>query len=388
MAVGRFRVKANIDLPTATKFAAALESLGAVCSVVDASSGKAQPASAAPPASAAITPPPRPAPAAGLATVMAPGAPPPPKAGAASAGAKLPARADPSPAPGGPLSGATPAAAPAPPAQGEYASGLAAAFSSAERESQTDLGAITEDTGSFSLATLDGADEAPPVKQAHVEQAATPALSEEAFLPPEEAEGQERGLELAVDTSSKPRHTPPPMPAQEGLADDGDGPQSMLAQMADMQGSVEQPRQTPAAGVAPPVIQSIAPTETAREENPLVRARGELARRPQLRFAAGVFLAVLLGFVPAHFVAALRESSAYDEYREEVRAIQAKYLAAKTQEDLHDLELQVAEVRKEKMGQMESKRTNIAITGVLVWALAGGGIGFAWFRKIDWDAWA
>lgn len=395
MAVGRFRVKANIDLPTAKKFAAALESLGAVCSVVDADTGTVQPGAAAAPAAAKIEPPPRAKPpiSAGLATVAAPGSPPPPDRAAPKAVgvANAPAERTPAPSASSPLAGAAPAEKPASPPDQGYASGLSAAFGSAEVEAQTNLGAITEDTGSFSLATIDGADELAAAPKAAVKEdkAPTPALSEEAFLPPEEAEGGDKGLELAVETA--PRHTPPPMPAQTGAAEVSDGAQSMLGQMADMQGAVE-----PLSGAAPsPSPASASAAQSAfdtgspvPEGSAFSRARGDLARRPQLRFAAGVFVALLLGFIPAHVLAALRESSAYDKYREEVLEVQEKYLAATTKDELRDLGAEVAAVRREKKDQMESKRTNIAITGALVWALVGGGVGFVWFRKLDWDGWA
>jgi hypothetical protein len=105
---GRFRVKNNVDLDTAEKFAADLEKLGAIVSVVDAN------------------------------------------------GVAL-ARSKPTPTP-------TPAPAPAPRAPQTqtnpptFSSGLSAAFSGT-RANDPDLGALGDVSGNFAVASLDGSDE-------------------------------------------------------------------------------------------------------------------------------------------------------------------------------------------------------------------------------------
>jgi hypothetical protein len=94
----------------------------------------------------------------------------------------------------------------------------------------------------------------------------------------------------------------------------------------------------------------------------------------KVRFAAGVIVAVLLGFVPATIAASIREHSAY-------HAIDEQYLKeAETSQD--------AELEAKYLDKKRSERRGIALTSMLIWALASGGIAYVWFRRVPWQRWA
>ena len=99
---------------------------------------------------------------------------------------------------------------------------------------------------------------------------------------------------------------------------------------------------------------------------------------PIVRFAAGVLLAILLGFVPAHFVAAMREKSAYAEIDQKVMASQQ---LADTPEAYETLD----RMRVDQLDRKEGARRNAAIIAFAIWALVGAGIAFVWFKKIPWE---
>ena len=42
-------------------------------------------------------------------------------------------------------------------------------------------------------------------------------------------------------------------------------------------------------------------------------------------------------------------------------------------------------MRASFLARKRDERQTIAITSVLMWAAASGGLAFVWFRKIDWD---
>jgi len=107
------------------------------------------------------------------------------------------------------------------------------------------------------------------------------------------------------------------------------------------------------------------------------------ARHPQLvsaraRFAAGVGLAILLGFLPAHVAAGIRERSAFG-------AIDSKVVAVQATADAPDRYDALDAFRTEQLDAKRSARTMIALTALLVWAAAGGGLAYVWFRRVPWD---
>ena len=99
----------------------------------------------------------------------------------------------------------------------------------------------------------------------------------------------------------------------------------------------------------------------------------------EVRFAVGIFLAILIGFVPAHFVAKMREESAFE-------TVDKKVIVAQQTADTMDTYAALDGLRADQKARKESEKRNAAIIGFAVWALVGGGLGFVWFKKIPWDA--
>ena len=331
---GRFRVKNNVDRETAEKFAADLEKLGAIVSIVDeqgASIARAKPSAPAPAAKPAPKPAPAPAP---------------------------------KPAPA-----ATPAPAPRPSAP-QFASGLAAAFGA--KSDEPDLGALGETSGSFALSALDGSDDHP------VEPSGS-------FAPPGEAAALPASIGPAI---AAPASTPPPKPAATGdmfaPPDSEEELVDLAVDMADLKAQRTAATSTPpsmarSAGrvSAPPPVAGApsAPVVPSKSFGDHLRA---FAGNRRARFAVGAVLAVLIGFLPAHLLASVRERSAYAEIDSEL----AKQAAAlRTTEAWQAFDQVRDSAHEEKLAEKHS----IAITAVLLWAAVSAGFVFVWYRKIDWD---
>jgi len=255
-----------------------------------------------------------------------------------------------------------PAASP-PPARpsGNFQSGLSAAFSG--EVPAASLGALSDDTnaGMLKLASVDGADEPEPSPPAAVfepppavartgtkpKQAAAPPV--DMFAPPD-AESDAFKVELADDevaraakkkVSIPPANEPvaPPLPA------------------------------APASRASRP---SIEPAPTASSS-----PRG--MADPKTRFALGVLVAIVVGFVPAHAIASMREHSAYKEIDQLVEKTQHE---ADTQDAYDALDA----FRARELERKYDARHSAAILAFLIWAAAGAGIGYVWFRRIRWPA--
>jgi hypothetical protein len=309
LAQGRFRVKSGVDLDTAERFVADLEALGAECTIVDEATD--QPVA---------------------------------RPRAVSPAAVAPAAARP---------------------VGDYQSGLAAAFGAAAGAGQAqDIGALGDPTsGTFSLATIDGADEtrgaAAPSSQAFAPPGADDAPPADLFAPPDAEE--EIALGIDSDVSGPPVRPPVsrPGPAQQeallSLLPEGEAP-----------------------GASTPV------------GNPIERLLGTLAQRPGVRTATGAVLAMLLGFLVAHGVGALRESSAFDTPRANVAAADATYRNTTVGTVGEQAELSAA-FQKQRAAQIsimsESKRSIAMLSGA-IWLIVSVGAGLAWSRMINWDRWA
>jgi hypothetical protein len=358
---GRLRVKGNIDRATAETYVRDLERLGARCTIEPASPANSQRA----------TPLPFPA--------VRPDTAPPARPSSSSL---PPAPAKPA---AGPATANLPRALTPPPVAG-YQSGLAAAFSGDAPAAS--LGALEGDDVPLALATVDGSDDAsaspagsfePPgggglpasIGPAPAENAAAktkPAKPKDVpvdmFAPPD-MQGEELKVDIAADeieVSARKRASTPPasvpvVPAPDALA----APASRDSQPALR-------RSQPLAGTTPE------PSVTTRASK-----LGPLAE-PRTRFAAGVVLALLLGFVPAHLVAASREDAAY-------REIDHKVLAAQELADTPEVYATLDRMRAAQLRRKESERRNAAIIAFAVWALVGGGLAFVWFRKLPWDDW-
>ncbi|HTR54788.1 MAG TPA: hypothetical protein VMJ10_29065 [Kofleriaceae bacterium] len=321
---GRFRAKGNCDRATAEQYVRDLERLGARCTIEPVAGAPAPPARASTPS-------------------------------------LQPATKAPAPAP---------VAAKAGPAQ--FSSGLSAAFST--DSAQADVGAFAKlESGALSLASVDGSggtDEAvaaeafappPAVAAAPAKPEAKPAAAKSAkparpkdepldlFVPPDA--GGDFKVELAddeVERSAKKRaSTPPP----------------------------NEPAAEPAPAVARTRSQlSLAPATDSAPAAP----RGNPLGDERVRLVAGVVLAILIGFVPAHFVAAVREKSAYAAVDREVETAQSD---AQTMDTYDALDARRAELLARKYDE----RRSIAITALLIWAAAGAGIAYVWFKRVPWD---
>ena len=301
---------------------------------------------------------------------------------------------------------------------GELQSGLAAASLGAA--SEQDLGALGLDNRGLSLATLDGQDDELPAPGLE----AVAAFEPSAFSPPEAGAGQ-GDLQLAIDPKAEARRrTPPPFPAApepSQQTNDGLGPvvtgasipvgleqtnvppplepmHQMPPQMAQAgagnQAAMPHQGQAGAPGAPYPPNQALGAVLPGQAPARSPRARaggavaagdlvkqglGKLAAAPRIRYAVGVFLALFIGFLPAHIFASIREGGVYDRIDKQVEEDQAQVVTIDEWTALDD-------ARAEHLASKKSAQRSIALGGIIVWLLVGGALGFVWFRLIDWDA--
>jgi hypothetical protein len=316
LAKGRFRVKANVDQATAATYKQDLEAIGARVTLAESRGG-----ASLPPPNRPAVPPPRPGP-------------------------SMPPRTT------GPSQ---------PPGNQQYQSGLSAAFH--EDTPIPDFGGL--DKANAALAAVDGGVEKSPEAPVALPASIGPATAAkqpaakrpdkptdtplDLFAPPDQ-QGEETKFELAADEVAhqqekrKKLATPP-----AGVAVTEAAPERQSQQL--------RPKvATPVGGVA--IGGTVAPSA---------------ADTPRWRYAGGVLVAVLLGFLPAHCVAMVRERGYGD--------IDAEVIAAETTEPATKIDA----IRDDRYADKKSKRTNIALVSLLIWAAAGAGIGYVWFRKVPWD---
>ncbi len=317
---GRFRVKANVDEEKARLFANELEALGVVCSVEDSAKAMAAPR---PQITTLHTPAPMPVP---------------------------------------------PVVVPAGVAQPET-SALAAAGSGS---GQQGLGALGSD-GALRLTAIDGSTEAPQPPPA-------------AFTPPDHT--------APPASAQAPRSSAPapiaPAPSPDASFDN----LFMPPEMAQENEEISLQALTPAKPAPLPVAQLVQPAAAHNDMAPaapaplatasapsgpsgVARARELMVTNARFRFAAGVALAVIVGFLPAHIISSLRESSSYSDIRS---GLLEDYATAENTGNYDGLD----QTRAAALERMKSRRFTIAVGGCLLWAGFGGGLGFVWFRKIDW----
>jgi hypothetical protein len=355
VARGPIRVKNNVDLATAERFAGDLRGLGAVCAIVDATTGEtlAETPAAAPPAAAR-----------------------------------------PAPRPGTDASG--------------YVSGLAAAFAAPAQPDARALGALAADTGatpSWALATIDGevTSEAAAAGEPAAQDLAQgsgerPTLRTPQSEPPDRVAAGRLSFRPSAQTAAA---RPPERRASTAPADpflppemSTPPPELVLARPAPADPFLPPEMSTPppelvlarpgaTSGAQPPVAAAVAAAATAATAAP---RKNEPAWRPLLRklasderarLVAGLCLATLLGAVPAGLYAESRERSVFAELRHE---LQAEYRLATTVRAWEQLD----QTRSSYLELMQSRRFHIALTAFLLWAGAGGALAYIWFRRIDW----
>jgi hypothetical protein len=410
---GRFRVKGNIDREMAEKYVCDLERLGARCSIEEATAENSQrntpipfpavrpatpPAgvllaadvpSNAPPSGLAAAAPSRPSPSPSGLAAAAPSRPSSPPSGLAAAIPATPstpsglaaAPSRPSSPPSG-LAAAIPAT-PSTPSGGtpQYQSGLAAAFSGDAQLAS--LGALEQANLPLSLASVDGADD-------------SPASSAQAFAPPDAMVSASIGPP-PDKPSAKKAERPKDVPVDLFAPPDAQGDELKVDIASDeLEVSAKKRAATPVPATGEPVRPSspqMARAQSqpaARKSQPSLPAQeapvGGVAKPSKLgplgdervRFAAGVLLAILIGFVPAHLVAAARESSAY-------KTIDDKVMAAQQLADTPDTYATLDKLRADQLDRKKSEQRNAAIIAFAIWALAGGAVAFAWFKKVPWE---
>lgn len=419
MSAGRFRVKANVDRATAETYERALTEVGARVMLEEAH--PTQPNQVVAPPAPAAPPPPRERrqnsavskpenaersnrysvspPMSSARTVLpdpsraksptappqraAPSVPPPiasagersgptttPPAPRAAAPSLPPPTARPPASPLPPPSGSRPATSSLPPATtsrpaATFQSGLSAAYTPSSSSGSADLGALGSDA--LSLSALDGQDDerpaatfAPPSPGLPASIGPPPPKAAEApkptvepldlFAPPD-AEDAEQAVELATDElehRARKMSVPP----------------------------VSTPT-TPGQGV--PTSQPLTPTRRHQLSTPIpVKGGVSAPETPRARILAGVVLSILLGFIPAHLIAESRERSAFAAIDAQVVAVQE---AADTPEEHEALDA----YRTTQIARKQSERRSIALTSMLIWAVVGAGLAYAWFRRVPWD---
>jgi hypothetical protein len=427
MAKGKFRVKAKLDEPTAQAYARDLESIGARVSIAESVATGPVPVAQQPGAAnrakgSTVRPPAAPPPGTAKEVVRKPAAPArsgtpstrpadeldsavrsalgparassaslPPATGARAApssslppatasrpqpGSSLPPATTSRPQPGSSLPPATasrppPGSSLPPPAAARtsttsgFASGLSAAFT---EPAHSELGAL--DGEALSLSALDGSEEA---KQA-------PAS---AFGPPPEAMPASIGPAPSRPVKAeKPKDVPLDLfaPPDEG----GEGPELALTLEEDprKRGPAVTDAPAPIAGTPPKGV--VATPMLQKKSGPVGRPAEPIAgvvsaESPRWRFAAGVLIAVILGFVPASLIASARESSAFEKIDAEVIAVQEK-IGRSDGLPFDKLD----EFRATQLSRKQSERRNIALVALVMWAAIGGGLAYVWFRKIRW----
>ncbi len=383
LTAGRFRVKANIDRETAEVYAKALGDHGAVVKIEDAVAtppagtpvviAPAQEGSGAvgrTPAqlirTGTTTPP-------ALSTPNLPTRPNSSSLPPRTSGASLPptstARSGTSSLP--PPNAPRPAASSLPPPNQArtgpvVASGLAAAYT---ESSATDLGALGSD--SLSLSSLDGKD----------------TVGDDAFAPPVDLSptvDRPGAKPAAAKAKAKPKDEPVDLFAPPDAAEDAAFKVELAADEVEHRA---RKMSTPPAGVPVPVAQT---PSTATPQLGQVRKRATPAagapitvapdaqETPRWRFAAGVVLSIILGFIPAHLIASARERSAFAKIDQEVTEQQN----AADSPDLYDA---LDGFRAAKQTQKQGEKKSIAMLSMLIWGIAGTGLAYVWFRRVPWE---
>jgi hypothetical protein len=330
---GRFRVKANVDEPTARAFVADLEALGARCST----------------ASAELATRPMPAETVG--------------AGAGGAGASAVAAARPATSRTMtlPMAGLATRPATAPGRATASAPGLAAQLADATY-SAGGLGAL--DGATFSLATLDGqADGARPASSSAFAGAPSQPPAALAGAGPLSPEPYSAPAELHLEPlpSAHPRERAPAIdrfapPAEESPT------VALLDEVRPRHGSLapEGARMVTAA------IATIPRPVAARADV------GAQRRRRQL-LVGGVLVAIALSFIPVHVIAKHRERSAFARVDSRLIAAQTAVVTLEEWKSLDD-------IRTARLREKNAAHQQIALLSFLLWVGCTAGLSFAWLR--------
>ncbi|CAN5922673.1 hypothetical protein BH11MYX3_BH11MYX3_19290 [soil metagenome] len=414
LTAGRFRVKANVDRVTADAYGKALAASGAVVKIEDALPTQPVPV---------ITPPTGPRPSSSTL---------PPATAERSAGysmqpakeraasASLPPATRPATASLPPVNAERPASSSLPPATRPASaslpptnadrSGLPRQSTPPPRASTSSLPpANTSRTSSASLPAASGSAKTGPVvatglSAAYTESAVTDlgalggdslamvslegddhprsASESDMFAPmPEVAPSVARTASNATKPPrpARPKDEPMDLFAPPDAAEDA---AFKVEIAADDAAHRARKMSTPPAGVPatpPPVV-----TPQLKKKHPTPVAGHQVVvapdaqETPRWRFAAGVMLSILLGFLPAHLIASSRERSAFQR-------IDAQVIATQDQADTAEMYATLDQFRDAQRAVKQSEKRNIALLSMLIWGIAAGGLAYVWFRRVPWD---
>ena len=260
-----------------------------------------------------------------------------------------------------------------PPPMGSLQSGLSAAFT---ESADADLGALDQfaNLDKISLSSVDGHDNAGPSASSFEPPGTMSASIGPASAPP-------------APTAPKPRDVPvemsfaPPDDGAEIKVDIAPDEIEHRARKAE-QARKNTPTATPLLQATPVTRASVrvTPVATSAAAPVVTRVSGRLGPfgDERVRLAVGVAVAILLGLLPAHLIASSWERSAYARVDAKVDQQQK---TVETPEDWAALDA----FRDRELEQKKSERRSIAMVAMLIWAAAGAGIAYVWFRRVPWD---
>ena len=371
LAAGRFRVKANVDKVTAEAYVRALSEVGARVAIEEALeraqsdvSGRSVSSSTPPMNLRGSTTPPSTKPSTTTPPASRTST---PALGQRSGVSSLPpANRTSSPALGVPQRSGATALPPSPPrtTTPPMQSGLSAAFSGGRAQSESGFDALGG--GALSLASVDGA-------------ADEPAPSGGAFGPPPEP--------MAVTLAPEPAKAPAPGTPKSAPLDlfappDAEEAEAKVELAADEVEHRAKRMSTPPAGVpASSPAASVPNTPAMRRNNPSIQpppaASALAAEMPRGRFAAGILLSIILGFVPAHLIASARETKAF-------ATIDATITATQNAVEDEDGYRALDGFRDAQLAKKKSAQRTIAWQSMLIWAAVGAAAAYVYFRRIPW----
>jgi hypothetical protein len=247
----------------------------------------------------------------------------------------------------------------------------------------------------MSLASLDGAETDTPTTGPSA--AAPPVnLDARAFEAPDaETEDALDVVEVVKTPKPEVKRTPLPQPAQPPPKRTP-LPQAAAAAPADDDGMLDlmnPPPESAEPGEAMPLAGDLlavaeTPTSAGAVKKPRPRAAyvavegGPLAKhfvgKPRLRIAAGVALALFLGFIPAELYASSAEESRYHAIRTELIAAQQ---GITTQEQWDGLDAPDG-FRTLAVSNLERARGRVRVNMGLLWVAATAGLSWVWFKKL------
>ena len=261
---------------------------------------------------------------------------------------------------------------PSTPIPSDVASGLSAGYGDA---AQVDLGAFAQ--SQFSLSSLDGEDSPAASNQFDAPPAALPPEDDKPVVTMKAKPKAEAAPKPKAPAANKPMDLfAPPDAGDQDLS--VDLATEEVAEIVARRGSTVPP--VNAAPQPPPSSSSSLPS-MRRASTPLPVAGGEpvygtsmaAERFSRGNFVLGIVVALAIGFVPAHFVANMREKTAFAEFDRQVAAMDA---SADSQETYAALDA----AREKLLEEKQSARTMIALTSMALWAVVAAAVAFAFFR--------